>query len=54
MTVTVPPGATALVHLPDPSFTPVDVGPGQHSFACPFPGPDSDEPAGSGAALSLL
>jgi alpha-L-rhamnosidase len=34
VTVVVPPGVTALVELPDPSFTPVDIGPGRHSFAC--------------------
>ena len=37
VTVAVPPGVTALVQLPDPSFTPVDVGFGEHTFTCPFP-----------------
>ena len=41
VTVTVPPGATALVELPDPSFTPVDMGSGTRTFICPYPGPDA-------------
>jgi alpha-L-rhamnosidase len=36
LTVVVPPGVTALVELPDPSFTPVDIGSGRHSFTCSF------------------
>jgi alpha-L-rhamnosidase len=31
-----PARATALVELPDPSFTPVDIGSGRHSFTCSF------------------
>jgi alpha-L-rhamnosidase len=40
--VTVPPGATALVQLPDPSFTPVDMGSGRRSFTCAWPDVTSD------------
>jgi alpha-L-rhamnosidase len=39
--VTVPPGATALVQLPDPSFAPVDMGSGRRTFTCAFPETDS-------------
>ncbi len=34
--VTVPPGVTAKVQLPDPSFTAVDVGAGRHHYTCDF------------------
>jgi alpha-L-rhamnosidase len=34
--VLVPPGATAVVQLPAASFTPVEVGPGRHTFSCAF------------------
>jgi alpha-L-rhamnosidase len=38
VTVTVPPGTTALVQLPATSFTPVEVGSGRHEFECAYDG----------------
>ncbi|GIJ54555.1 glycoside hydrolase family 78 protein [Virgisporangium aurantiacum] len=40
--VTVPPGVTAVVHLPNPSVTPVEVGSGEHRFTCSFRAPADD------------
>jgi alpha-L-rhamnosidase len=40
--VAVPPGATATVQLPDPSFTPVDMGSGRRSFTCAWPESTTD------------
>ncbi|GIH02994.1 alpha-L-rhamnosidase [Rhizocola hellebori] len=37
--VTIPPGVTAFVELPDPSFSPVDIGSGRHTFTCAWPNP---------------
>ncbi|HEY0870369.1 MAG TPA: alpha-L-rhamnosidase C-terminal domain-containing protein, partial [Acidothermaceae bacterium] len=44
LTVTVPPGTTASVHLPDPAVEPVDVGSGTHTFSCEFRDPVDDPP----------
>lgn len=40
--VTVPPGTTASVRLPDPTFAPVEVLAGRHSFTCAFRAPEDD------------
>jgi alpha-L-rhamnosidase len=40
--VTVPPGITALVRLPQPGWTPVEVGGGHHAFGCSFRRPEQD------------
>jgi alpha-L-rhamnosidase len=42
--VTVPPGVTALIQLPDPTFTPVEAGPGRHTFGCPYRDAADDSP----------
>ncbi len=42
LTVTVPPGTTATVQLPAPSFKPVEVGSGEHTFTCEFRDPSED------------
>jgi hypothetical protein len=41
--VTVPPGATAQVQLPDPSFAPVDMGSGRRTFTCAWPNVSLDD-----------
>ncbi|HZM74191.1 MAG TPA: glycoside hydrolase family 78 protein [Candidatus Limnocylindrales bacterium] len=40
--VTLPPGTTALVHLPDTD--PVEAGSGRHHYTCPFPDATQDPP----------
>ncbi len=40
--VTIPPGATALVQLPDQTDAPVEVGTGRHTFTCAFRAPEDD------------
>jgi len=42
--VTVPPGTTASVQLPDPSSDPTEVGSGTHTFSCDFRAPADDPP----------
>ena len=53
VTLTVPPGATALVQLPAASFHPVQAGPGRHSFSCPFREVSQDPPAPTAAGHPL-
>jgi alpha-L-rhamnosidase len=40
--VDVPPGSTALVHLPDPGWQDVEAAAGSHRFECPFRDPADD------------
>lgn len=43
--VTIPPGATAVVRLPDQADAPVEVGSGRHTFTCAFRSPEDDPEA---------
>jgi alpha-L-rhamnosidase len=44
LSVTIPPGTSAVVDLPSPDFTETTVGPGSHQFACTYR-PASEDPA---------
>jgi alpha-L-rhamnosidase len=51
--VTLPPGTTALVQLPEPGWRPVEVAGGHHVFSCSFRPPDED-PVPSAAPPSTV